>query len=157
MSLFGEPLTIGRKSRTPSRPIRRALERRDRGTCQAPACTQRRFLHAHHIIHWIDGGETAIWNLVLVCSHHHHLLHEGGWNLQRRPDGGLDWCRPKRKGVMERRPPPITPSERIEHVHRKLGLNIDATTAANLWDGHRMSDADYGDLVQGLLAADARL
>ncbi|MEI2835028.1 MAG: HNH endonuclease signature motif containing protein [Acidimicrobiia bacterium] len=30
---------------------------------------------AHHIKHSIDGGETSIENLVLICRHHHRKLH----------------------------------------------------------------------------------
>jgi hypothetical protein len=49
----------------------------------------------HHIIHWADDGQTRIENLVLLCRHHHMLVHEGGWTVTgapghlvfRRPDG----------------------------------------------------------------------
>ena len=33
--------------------------------------------------HWIDGGETTLGNLVLLCSYHHRLLHEGGFRIRR--------------------------------------------------------------------------
>jgi hypothetical protein len=33
--------------------------------------------------HWIDGGETGVDNLVLLCSYHHRLLHEGGYRIRR--------------------------------------------------------------------------
>jgi hypothetical protein len=36
---------------------------------------------AHHLIHWIDGGPTAIWNLVLLCRAHHIQIHHGHWNI----------------------------------------------------------------------------
>jgi hypothetical protein len=42
-----------------------------------PGCGATRGLHAHHIVHWEDGGPTELWNLVLVCPHHHRLHHRG--------------------------------------------------------------------------------
>ncbi len=72
----GEPLDIGRKTRVSSPALRRALKRRDRG-CRFPNCTNTRFVDGHHIMHWADGGATRLDNLVLLCRHHHRLLHEG--------------------------------------------------------------------------------
>ena len=53
------------------------------GGCAFPGCLHTRFLHAHHIKHWLHGGETRLDNLVLLCSFHHHLVHEGGWTISR--------------------------------------------------------------------------
>ena len=39
--------------------------------------------HAHHIQHWIDGGDTSLHNLILLCGHHHRLIHAGPWTIQR--------------------------------------------------------------------------
>jgi hypothetical protein len=78
----GEPLSIGRKSRTIPPAIRRALHKRD-GGCRFPGCSCRRFVDAHHILHWADGGETAMDNLVLLCRRHHRLVHEGGFGVHR--------------------------------------------------------------------------
>lgn len=55
----GDPLHIGRKTRTIPLAIRRALKRRD-GGCRFPGCSCSRFVDAHHIQHWADGGETSI-------------------------------------------------------------------------------------------------
>ncbi len=55
----GEPLSVGRKTRTIPPAIRRALKRRD-GGCRFPGCTCTRFVDAHHIRHWADGGETSM-------------------------------------------------------------------------------------------------
>jgi Domain of unknown function (DUF222)/HNH endonuclease len=91
----GEPLSVGRRTRTVPPSIRRALVARD-GRCQFPGCERRRFVDAHHIQHWARGGETALDNLVLLCRHHHRLVHEGGFSVSRdqlghgrftRPDG----------------------------------------------------------------------
>lgn len=73
----GQPIGVGRSTRTISRRLRRALEHRDR-CCVVPGCGATRGLHAHHIIHWEDGGPTDLDNLVLVCPYHHRLHHRGG-------------------------------------------------------------------------------
>ncbi len=83
----GEELSIGRRTRTIPPAIRRALMLRDHG-CAFPGCTHTRFLHAHHIQHWLHGGETSVENLALMCTVHHHLVHEGGWTVDRGADGG---------------------------------------------------------------------
>ena len=61
----GEILDVGRRKRTISPALRRALAARD-GRCRFPGCQNRR-CDAHHIEHWADGGETALDNLVLLC------------------------------------------------------------------------------------------
>jgi hypothetical protein len=78
----GTPLDLSRKQRTVSTPLRRALWARDRH-CRFPGCHRARFVEAHHVHHWVDGGETSVDNLVLLCSHHHRLLHEGGYRIRR--------------------------------------------------------------------------
>ena len=75
----GAVLNVGRRTRTISPALRRALEARD-GGCRFPGCGLR-FTDAHHVQHWADGGETSLDNCVLVCKHHHRLLHEGGWSV----------------------------------------------------------------------------
>ena len=82
----GEPLSIGRRSRTIPPAMRRALRFRDKG-CRFPGCTNTRFIDGHHIKHWADGGETSMDNLVQLCRHHHRLVHEGGFDCERRRDG----------------------------------------------------------------------
>jgi len=82
----GEPLSIGRRSRSIPPPMRRALRIRDGGCC-FPGCTNTRFVDGHHIKHWADGGETSLDNLVLLCRHHHHLVHEGGFACEKSADG----------------------------------------------------------------------
>ncbi len=90
----GNPLSVGRESRVVPRRIRRALNRRDQNRCQFLGCDATRRLHAHHIIHWANGGPTELSNLVLVCNFHHHLLHEHGWNVESNPAGGHNWITP---------------------------------------------------------------
>ncbi len=89
-----EVLDVGRKTRAIPPSLRRALDHRDRG-CRFPGCLCTRFVDAHHIEHWADGGATRIDNLVLLCRNHHRLVHEGGFSLSmehgvvtvRGPDG----------------------------------------------------------------------
>lgn len=91
----GTPLSLGRKRRTISTALKRALLSRD-VHCRFPGCTHARFVDAHHVQHWALGGETSLENLMLLCSHHHRLVHEGGFRIItdhegkrffRRPDG----------------------------------------------------------------------
>ncbi len=89
----GQALGIGRVARTAPAWILRQLRWRDRG-CTFPGCELRRFLHAHHIRHWIEGGRTDLDNLVLVCSRHHKLVHEYGWKVRLGAGGTPDWSRP---------------------------------------------------------------
>ncbi|ORX18674.1 HNH endonuclease signature motif containing protein, partial [Mycobacterium xenopi] len=72
----GQPLGAGRATRVVGRRLRRALEHRH-PTCAVPGCGATRGLHAHHIVHWEDGGATELANLVLVCPYHHRLHHRG--------------------------------------------------------------------------------
>ena len=81
----GEVLDVGRRTRTVPPAIRRALEVRDR-TCRFPGCGCR-YTDAHHIIHWAEGGETKLDNLVLLCRRHHRAVHEEGWRVEVVVDG----------------------------------------------------------------------
>ncbi len=92
---LGRPLGVGRTTRTVPRWLRRALKNRD-GGCTFPGCAHTRYLQAHHIWHWADGGPTDLRNLILVChAHHkvihdHHLritLHDNGYTEFHHPDG----------------------------------------------------------------------
>ena len=85
----GVPLSVGRKRRTVPTALRRLLEARDEETCCFPGCERRRHLQAHHRQHWAQGGETSLDNLVLLCWHHHRLVHEGGYTIEDDADGGL--------------------------------------------------------------------
>lgn len=92
----GEPLDLGRTTYVPSRAQRRALTLRDRG-CVFPGCDRPPgWCAAHHIKWWTRDGPTDLDNLCLLCSHHHHLVHEGHWGLRRLGDGSLRFTRPDR-------------------------------------------------------------
>jgi hypothetical protein len=89
----GNPLDIGRKTRAVPPAMQRALRSRDGGCC-FPGCTHDRFVDAHHIRHWANGGETSLDNLALLCRRHHRLVHEGGFGVERITDGALRFTRP---------------------------------------------------------------
>ena len=79
----GEPVRIGRKTRTIPPAVRRALRARDHG-CRFPGCENHRWVDAHHIHHWARGGSTKLANLVLLCRRHHRMLHEGRYSVDER-------------------------------------------------------------------------
>src|SRR3954454_5414756 len=82
-----EPLDLGRRHRLISPSLRRALYLRDRG-CAFPGCHRPpRHCQGHHIRHWADGGPTELGNMVLMCAHHHRLLHRSGWQVRIAADG----------------------------------------------------------------------
>ncbi|MEO8017695.1 MAG: DUF222 domain-containing protein [Pseudomonadota bacterium] len=84
----GEPLNVGRKTRTISAPLRRLLDARDKG-CRFPGCANSRYIDAHHIEHWANGGETKPSNLLSLCRFHHRAVHEGGIRIEVLDDGAL--------------------------------------------------------------------
>jgi hypothetical protein len=84
----GNPLDVGRKQRTVSTALRRALYARDRG-CTFPGCHRRRYCDGHHLEHWINRGETVPENMTLLCTHHHGLLHRGAFRIIKEADESL--------------------------------------------------------------------
>jgi hypothetical protein len=89
-----EPLDVGRRTPLVPAAMRRAVIVRDRH-CRFPGCDRpQAWCDAHHVVHWADGGATALANLVLLCRRHHRLVHGSfrieiveGRPLFRRPDG----------------------------------------------------------------------
>ncbi|MCP4471923.1 MAG: DUF222 domain-containing protein [Gammaproteobacteria bacterium] len=96
----GNPLDIGRKTRAVPPAMQRALRSRDGGCC-FPGCIQDRFVDAHHVRHWANGGETSLDNLALLCRRHHRLVHEGGFGVERTADGALRFTRPAGRVIAE--------------------------------------------------------
>ncbi len=94
----GEPLNVGRKQRTVPAALKRALWARD-GGCTFPGCTHRRFVDAHHIRHWADGGETSLANTILLCGGHHRLVHEGGYAIRKDHQGRWYFMRPDGRAI----------------------------------------------------------
>jgi hypothetical protein len=64
--------------------------------------------HAHHLKHWIDGGETSVANLLLLCGHHHRLVHAGPWRIHRIGPAEFEFEPPpgvRRTDALPRPPP----------------------------------------------------
>jgi Domain of unknown function (DUF222)/HNH endonuclease len=78
----GEPLDVGRSKRLVTVAIWLALVVRDQH-CAFPGCDRPPLMcHAHHILPWILGGETKLENLVLLCAHHHRVVHDTPWHVR---------------------------------------------------------------------------
>jgi hypothetical protein len=144
----GEPLSVGRRTRTIPPALRRALRSRDRG-CRFPGCDHQRFLHAHHIHHWARGGPTTIANLVQLCSFHHRLVHEGGFGVEVSGSGQI--CFRRRDGriivPVPRVRPPRGPG--LEGKNRARDVCPDGYTIRPLSEGDRL---DYGIATHFLLS-----
>ena len=116
------------------------LKRRD-GGCRFPGCTSSRFVDAHHINHWADGGETSMNNLVLLCRRHHRLVHEEGFGVRVRVDGEIYFTDPQGRYL------PRTGDTRfrgnvfaLTAQNSRLGLQITSETGECQWAGERMDD-----------------
>lgn len=79
------PLDIGRSTRIIPPQIRTALDVRDGGCIICPPGERPPgWCEAHHVQHWAADGRTAVENLALLCSKHHHDLHKGRWTITMR-------------------------------------------------------------------------
>jgi hypothetical protein len=77
----GTPLAVGRTRRHATPAQRRALAVRD-GGCAFPGCdAPPRWTDAHHVTPWQTGGKTDMDNVVLLCRHHHGVIHRHGWTM----------------------------------------------------------------------------
>jgi len=121
LDAHGVPLHVGREQRTVTPGIWAALVARDRG-CVFPGCTRpASWCAAHHVIHWSDGGPTALINLSLLCGHHHRTVHHKGWGIRFADDGHPElipppWVDPLQQPqrnpywrIRDRLPPPDGP------------------------------------------------
>ena len=158
----GEPLAVGRRTRAVPPAIKRALRVRD-GGCRFPGCDRSRYVHAHHIKHWADGGETRLDNLVTLCSQHHRQVHEGGYGVRMnageiqitRPDGRVIPPAGNQYRVCFRGNNPAEPgnagaangARRLKAFNAARERVIDADTARCRWGGERM---DYDIAIDGL-------
>jgi hypothetical protein len=157
----GEPLDIGRKSRSIPPALSRALRARD-GGCRYPGCDRTRFTHGHHVKHWVDGGETKLGNLITLCGFHHRLVHEGGYGVSVTDDGLFVFTRPDGRPVEANgakcfrgnnsRPaaagyPGFEETLRLHMLNRAAGLAITPETSRCQWLGERM---DYSMAIEGM-------
>jgi hypothetical protein len=140
----GDAIDAGRRTRTIPPSLRRALWARD-GGCQFPGCTNRLYVHAHHVHHWAHGGLTTADNLVLLCSAHHRLVHEGGFQVSRASDAAefRDPC----GRLLDACPTPAPASDWWSAIAELTGGNIDEDTNFPAWDG---VPVDYDATVSAL-------
>ncbi len=146
----GKPLSVGRRTRTIPPALKRALNDRD-PHCRFPGCNHQRYLHAHHIHHWARGGPTNLTNLVHLCSHHHRLVHEGGFTAQHAPGGGLTFSRPDGRMLPEHPPPTSPRGPGIPEQNRRHGIPITPDTNRPRSAGEPL---DYGMAIEGLAQED---
>jgi hypothetical protein len=157
----GDPLDIGRKTRSIPAAIERALKSRD-GGCRFPGCDRTRFCDGHHIRHWADGGETKLDNLVTLCGFHHGLVHEGGYGVRRTDDGLFIFTRPDGTRIPENGTkcfrgnnwtPLPAPDRGFESSLRDYlkthdpSLSITAETSRCQWGGESM---DYSMAIESM-------
>lgn len=115
----GAILDQGRGVRLFTRAQRRALITRDKG-CAFPGCDiPAGWCEAHHITYWTNGGPTNLANAVLLCRHHHTVIHQNHWIIQpatsttrSRPDPASSTLQPTpdRAGETNRDPAGTTPA-----------------------------------------------
>jgi Domain of unknown function (DUF222)/HNH endonuclease len=142
-------LDIGRKTRVIPPSMRRALDVRDEGRCRFPGCENRRWVDAHHIVHWARGGETKLGNLILLCSHHHRLVHEGGFSVILKRDGSLVFRRPDGRVVPSVPSPARGSHEELRVRNRGAGIRVKPEAGMALGRGEPF---DRELAVGGLLA-----
>lgn len=149
----GEPLDVGRKTRAIPPALRRALKARD-GGCLFPGCTHARFTQGHHVVHWADGGETKLENLITLCHFHHHLVHEGGFGVERTDDGRFVFTNPEDSVL----PDHYVAAGRFRGIalaamNRDRNVVVRLDSVVTRWQGERM---DYSMAIDALLARRAR-
>ena len=140
----GEVLDVGRRTRAIPAAIRRALWIRDQG-CRFPGCSNERFLHGHHVQHWLHGGRTSLDNLVMLCSFHHRQIHEGGFSIRLAANGGVEVRAPG--GALLSAAPKV-PDDVGGVVWRSDWSDADIATPS--WDGEPV---DYDAVVGALMDA----
>jgi hypothetical protein len=113
----GQPLDLGRQARTVPDGMRRAVTAT--GGCARPGCTRPpSWCAIHHIHEWELGGETALSNLVMLCSAHHREIHSSGWIVRIAADGLPEfiprlWIDLEQKP--RRNPGPVAPFDTGDH------------------------------------------
>ncbi|HEX9818812.1 MAG TPA: DUF222 domain-containing protein [Methylomirabilota bacterium] len=147
----GRLLEISARTRTIPPALRRALHHRDRG-CRFPGC-RLAFGQGHHIRHWAQGGPTTLSNLALLCRRHHRAVHEEGFQVERQPDGELQFRRPNGWVIPDVSSPPDVsgnPVEVIRGRNEAEGLALHAHTATPGWLGERLNVAYAIDVLHPL-------
>jgi hypothetical protein len=153
----GRVVEIGARTRTIPPALRRALHYRDR-ICRFPGCNVR-VGEGHHLRHWAQGGPTTLSNLALLCRRHHRSVHEEGYQIERTPDGTLQFRRPDGRPLPEAPPPPALPADPVAALRAQnsaRGLQLHARTGLAGWLGERL-DVDWAiDVLHPPLPAHPR-
>ncbi|GAA3168453.1 HNH endonuclease signature motif containing protein [Blastococcus jejuensis] len=97
------PLDLGRTQRVVPPHLRRAVDARDQCCvftgCEAPAW----WCDVHHVLHWVDGGETCLENSALLCERHHTKVHHG-FTIERDDGGRWHTYRPDGSEILLHEP-----------------------------------------------------
>ncbi len=147
----GEPLNVGRKTRTIPPAIRRALNARDKG-CRFPGCAFKRYVDGHHVKHWAHGGETKLSNLVTLCRFHHRLVHEGQVTIQALDGGAFRFVRPDGRSY-DSPAPARSDWSRLVAAPQSGEIRITPSTAVTHWMGEAL---DLDDAVSALMERRAK-
>ncbi len=147
----GRPVEIGARTRTIPPALRRALHHRDRG-CRFPGCGLP-FGQGHHLRHWANGGPTTLSNLAMLCRRHHRAVHEEGYQVDRQPDGSLQFRSPGGRLIPDVPAPsavPADPTHVLRAAHVAQGLRLHARTACAGWLGERLDVGWAADVLHPL-------
>lgn len=108
----GNIIDLGRESRLFTTHQKVALAVRD-GGCMFDGCDRSAgWTEAHHINHWArDGGKTDVADGILLCRHHHMLVHNNHWEIVRKD--AVYWLIP---------PPDIDPSRKPRKLKSKSAI-----------------------------------
>jgi hypothetical protein len=146
----GNPLSVGRRTRSIPTSIRRALFRRDK-TCRFPGCTNVLYTQGHHIEHWATGGETALRNLVRLCSLHHTYVHEYHYRVELDGNGHLRFF--DDRGRLVRDVPTRIERDDLGWEHIVLAnRDLEIEPHHSRWNGEPV---EYSDVCRALYRLDA--
>lgn len=172
----GQPLRMGRTRRLAGKHQRRAMMARDRH-CRFPGCTRAVRLHAHHLTPWALGGLTDVTDMVMLCQHHHVVVHAAGITITAHRDrpgfrftriGGEritaqpDLIDDARRLDAQRSACPPTSAhpaqalhdhdgdlpEAMRSVRERTELYDVAASVFPRWNGARMTEGDYWAILE---------
>ncbi|MDT7625334.1 MAG: hypothetical protein QOF99_6235 [Pseudonocardiales bacterium] len=144
----GNPLYLGRAHRGVNATQRTALGIRDEHRCRFPGCEHERYLHAHHVRHWLRGGPTDVDNLVLLCSFHHRLIHDHDYRASLDRNRFRVWRR--HGGEVAAQHPAATLADVLSTVDLLAEVHVDDEAIVPAWTGERLDlDAVMSALSPG--------
>ncbi len=88
-----EVLDLGRTRRLFNKAQHKAMRLRDK-RCRADGCTiPATWTEAHHLRPWSQGGRTDLADGILLCSWHHHRIHDPAMDHEFLPNGDVRFHR----------------------------------------------------------------